>query len=122
MLGSTHSIGKDSRHGEHDELQHGDGQAQRSPASKHLLNVMTGADHTERRTDVVNEKPVEVSPKPNSAPTDATQLVLDSAPPPHTAMAAKFERPSEAEVSRQLQQLEMSLSIFDRSTTEQIST
>jgi hypothetical protein len=83
---------------------------------------MKGADHTVRRADIMHEKPVEVSPKPNSVPIDTTQLVLDSAPPPHTAIAAKFERPSEAEISRQQQQLEMSLSIFDRSTTEQIST
>ena len=92
---------KTAGHGEYDELQHGDDPAQRSPASKHLLNVMTRADHTERRTDIMHKKPVEVSPKPNSVPIDTTQLVLDSAPPPCTAIAAKFKRPSEAEISRQ---------------------
>jgi hypothetical protein len=108
---------KTAGHGENDELQHGDNPAQRSPASKHLLNVMTGADHAERRTNAMHEKAVEVSAKPNSAPIDTTQLVLDSVPPPHTATASKFERPSEAEILRQLQQLEMSLSMFNRSIT-----
>jgi hypothetical protein len=112
---------KTAGHGEYDELQYGDNPTQRSPASKHLLNVMTGADHAERRTDVMHEKAVEVSTKPVSSPINTTQLVLDSVPPPYTATAAKFERPSETEILRQLQQLEMSLSIFDRSITERIS-
>jgi hypothetical protein len=112
---------KTAGHGEFDELQYGDDPAQRSPASKHLLEVLTGADHAERRTDIIHEKPVEVTTKPDAAtPIDTTQLVLDSVPPPYTATAAKFERPSETELLRQLQQLEMSLSIFDRSIKERI--
>jgi hypothetical protein len=82
---------------------------------------MTRADHDKRRTDVMHEKGIEVTTKPNSAPTDTTQLVLDSAPPPCTACAAKFERPSETEIFRQPQPLEMSLSIFDCSMKERIS-
>jgi hypothetical protein len=82
---------------------------------------MTGADHSKRRTDVMHEKEIEVTTKPDSVPIDTTQLVLDSVPPPYTACAAKFERPSETEIFRQLQQLEMSLSIFDRSMKERIS-
>jgi transposase InsO family protein len=112
---------KTAGHEEYDELQCGDDPAQRSPASKHLLQVMTGADHNKRRTDVMHEKGIEVATKPNSVLTDTTQLVLDSAPPSYTACAAKFERPSETEIFRQLQQLEMSLSIFDRSMKERIS-
>ena len=38
---------KTAGHSEYDELQYGDDPAQRSPASKHLLNVMTGAKHAE---------------------------------------------------------------------------
>jgi hypothetical protein len=113
---------KTAGHGEFDELQYGEDPAQRSPASKHLLNIMTGADHTERRTDVMHEPNVDVFTKPDSsAPIDTTQLVLDSVDPPYTATAAKFERPSETEILRQLQQLEVSLSIFDRSSKERIS-
>jgi hypothetical protein len=112
---------RNAGHGEYDELQYGDDPTQRSPASKHLLNVMTGADHTERRTDIMHDKDVEVTAKPGSAPPlDTTQLVLDSVSPPYTATAAKFERPDESEISRQLGQLEMSLSIFDRSSKERI--
>jgi hypothetical protein len=80
---------------------------------------MTGADHTERRTDIMHESNVDVFTKPDSsAPIDTAQLVLDS---PHAATAAKFERPSETEILRQLQQLEVSLSIFDRSSKERMS-
>jgi hypothetical protein len=82
---------------------------------------MTGADHTKRCTDIMHEKTVEVTLKPDSVPIDTTQLVLDSVNPPYTACAAKFERPSETEILRQLQQLEMSLSIFDRRIEERIS-
>jgi hypothetical protein len=112
---------KTAGHGEYDEMQYGDDPAQRSPASKHLLNIMTGADHKERRTDVMHEKAREIVDKPGITPIDTTQLVLDSCPPPYTATAAKFERPEEVEVLRQLQQLEMSLSIFDRSIKENVS-
>ena len=112
---------KTAGHGEYDELQYGDDPAQRSPASKHLLNVMTGANHEERRTDIMLDKDVAVQAKhSDAAPIDTTQLVLDSVPPPYTACAAKFERPSEIEIVRQLQQLEMSLSIFDQSIKERI--
>jgi hypothetical protein len=105
---------KTAGHGEFNELQCGDDPAQRSPASKHLLEVLTGADHAEKRTDVTHEKPAEVTTKPHATmPVDTTQLVLDSVPPPYTATPAKFERPSETELLRQLQQLEMSLSMFD---------
>ena len=70
----------------------------------------------------MHDKAVEVTAKnSDSTPVDTTQLVLDSVPPPYTACAAKFERPSEVEIVRQLQQLEMSLSIFDRSIKEKIS-
>ena len=112
---------KTAGQGEFDELQYGDNPTERSPASKHLLNVMTGADHTERRTDIMHEKDTEITLKPDAVPIDTTQLVLDSVPPPYTACAAKFERPSELEIVRQLQQLEMSLSIFDKSVDERIS-
>jgi hypothetical protein len=81
---------------------------------------MTGADHSERRTDIMHEKAREITDKPGIEPIDTTQLVLDSVSPPYTATAAKFERPAETEILRQLQQLEMSLSIFDRSSKERI--
>ena len=64
---------KTAGHGECDELQCGDDPAQQSPASKHLLNVMTGADHTERRTDIMHDKAIETTPQPDSAPIDAAQ-------------------------------------------------
>jgi hypothetical protein len=78
---------------------------------------MTGADHKERRTGIMHEKAHEVTTKPDSTPIDTTQLVLlDSVDPPYTAIAAKFERPAEAD----LQLLEMSLSVFDCSAKERI--
>jgi hypothetical protein len=58
--------------------------------------------------------------KPGINPINTTQLVLNSISPPYTAIAAKFERPAETEILQQLQQLEMSLSIFDRSSKEHI--
>jgi hypothetical protein len=67
---------KTAGHGKCDELQCGDNPTQRSPASEHLLNVMTGADHAERRTDVMHKKAVEVSSEPNSSPIDTTQTSL----------------------------------------------
>jgi hypothetical protein len=114
-------------HKEHDKLQCGEDPTECSPASKHMLNIMTGADHLERRTDIMHKQPVVVTDKPDlDMPMDTTQLVLDSAPPPCTATAAKFERPNctrprETELVRQLQQLEASLSVFDRSAKERIS-
>jgi hypothetical protein len=53
---------------------------------------MTGADHKERRADVMHEQPVKVTTKPEpTTPHDTTQLVHDLVPPPCTATAAKFE-------------------------------
>ena len=76
----------------------------------------------ERRTeDIMHEKATEITLKPDAVLIDTTQLVLDSVPPPYTACAAKFERSSEVEIGRQLQQLEMLLSIFDKSADERIS-
>jgi hypothetical protein len=111
---------KTAGHGKYDELQYGDNPSQRSPASKHLFNIMTGADHQERRMDVMHEKVREVTNKHDSTPIDTTQLVPDSVEPPYTAVAATFERLAETDLLRQLQQLEMSLSVFDCSAKERI--
>jgi hypothetical protein len=81
---------------------------------------MTGAYHTERRTDIMHKKVCKVNDKPGIRPINNTQLVLYSVSPPYTAIAAKFERPAETEILRQLQQLEMFLSIFDCSSKERI--
>ena len=71
---------KTAGRGEYDELQYGDDPAQRIPASKYLLNVMTGADHADRRTDIImHNKEIEVTPKTSdSTPINTMQLVLDS--------------------------------------------
>lgn len=69
-------------HGKYNEVQYGDNPIQRSPASKHLLNIMTGADPTKRRTDGKDERATEITLKPNAVSIDTTQLVLDSVPPP----------------------------------------
>jgi hypothetical protein len=44
-----------AKHNTHDEVQYGDTPAVHSPASKHLLEVITGALHDERRTDIMLE-------------------------------------------------------------------
>ena len=59
---------KTAGQGEHDELQRGNDPAQRSPVSKHLLSVMTSADHAERGTDIMHDKATKVAPKTASAP------------------------------------------------------
>jgi hypothetical protein len=36
-----------------DEVQYGDHPERRSPASKHLIEVITGTPHEQRRTDIL---------------------------------------------------------------------
>jgi hypothetical protein len=44
-----------AKHNTHDEVQYGDTPTARSPASKHLLEVITGAPHDKRCTDIMLE-------------------------------------------------------------------
>jgi hypothetical protein len=44
-----------AKHNTHDELQYGNDPTARSPASKHLLEVITGAPHDKRRTNIMLE-------------------------------------------------------------------
>jgi hypothetical protein len=46
-----------AKHTAHDKLQYGEAPEARSPASKHLLETITGAPHAERRTDILLETP-----------------------------------------------------------------
>jgi hypothetical protein len=79
-----------AKHITHDELQYGDAPEARSPASKHLLETIIGAPHTERCTDILIEpsKP-ELDTIHKTLPPINEQLIADS-PLPATAAAAKL--------------------------------
>jgi hypothetical protein len=101
-----------------DELQYGDPPQERSLASKFLLEVVTGTLQEERHTDkLLNTIPKTCHNTPNES-LDVnnlqTHIILDN-PLPHkaTAAKAKFNWPTTDELHRQLQQLDITLNIFE---------
>jgi hypothetical protein len=107
-----------AKHTAHDELQYGDAPEAQSPASKHLLETITGPPHAEERTGVLLEtsKPTldmihEILPPINE------QLIADS-PLPETAAATKFTRPNPSEPIQQLEMLDVTLNIFEPAVME----
>jgi hypothetical protein len=76
-----------------DEVQYGDPPDKRSPASKHLIEVITGTPHEQRRTDILLDKTPENSyqtiRKEPGTTTDHNTMTLDDSPLPFTAAAAK---------------------------------
>lgn len=111
-----------AKHHVADELQYGDPPQKRSPASKFLLEVMTGTPHHERRTDVLLEKiPEEMTPTPQDVP-DLIARTLEDNPLPINAAAAKakFDRPSTDELHRQLQSMDVTLNLFEPAVSEQL--
>lgn len=109
-----------------DELQYGDPPHQRSPASKYLIEVVTGTPQTDRRTDTLLDTiPETCQTIPSESPhlNDLhTRIILDN-PLPYNAAAAKakFERPGTDELHRQLQQLDITLNMFEPAVSEHIS-
>jgi hypothetical protein len=110
-----------------DELQYGDPPNQRSPASKHLLEVLMGTPHKDRRTDIMLEPATTTCQPAQNAPNDnlndlTTCIILEN-PLPHNAAAAKakFDRPNTDELHRQLQQLDITLNMFEPAVSEQIA-
>jgi hypothetical protein len=76
-----------------DKVQYGNHPDRRSPASKHLIQIITGTPHEQRRTDILLDKTT-----PNSYQTirtepgvsqDHNEMTLDDSPLPFTAAAAK---------------------------------
>jgi hypothetical protein len=77
-----------------DEVQYGDHPERRSPASKHLIEVITGTPHEQRRTDILldDNKPSTsyqtIHTEPGIA-QDHNLMTIDDSPLPFTAAAAK---------------------------------
>jgi hypothetical protein len=93
-----------------DEFQYGDAPADRSTASKHILETFTQLPHTQvggkklhqpNKSIVVNPLPIEAYPN---------ELDIQLEPLPYTAAAAaKFERPADADLLKTLEQCSISL-------------
>ena len=111
-----------AKHHVADELQYGDPPVRRSPASKYLIEVITGTPHQERRTDILLDKiPEDMEATDLEIPNLITRTLEDN-PLPSTAAAAKarFERPSTTDLHRQLQLLDVTLNIFELAVSEQL--
>jgi hypothetical protein len=111
-----------TKHHVADELQYGDPPDKRSPASKHLIEVVTGTPHHERRTDILLDKiPEEMETSTIDIPDLITQTLEDNPLPMNAAAAkAKFEHPSSDELHRQLQLLDVTLNLFEPAVLEQL--
>ena len=80
-------IVKTTTHDSKDKIQYGDHPSNQSPASKHLMEVLTGSsNHT------INTKPTSVQLKlkdiKDTSPDDIVENTLDSTPLPYTQAAA----------------------------------
>jgi hypothetical protein len=121
------------RHANHmakDEVQYGDPPEKRSPASKHLIEVITGTPHNERRTDILLDK---TAPLEYEA-TDADPLLqlnhnlmtIDDSPLPFTAAAAKAKatkhvRQPEEVLTHELLLMDITTNIHEPAVSETIS-
>jgi hypothetical protein len=107
-----------AKHTAQDKLQYGEAPDAQSPASKHLLETITGALHAERRTDILLKtcKP-ELEMIKETLLQINEQLIADS-PLPATAAAAKFARPNPSELMQQFKMLDVTLNIFEPAVTE----
>jgi hypothetical protein len=120
------------RHANHmakDEVQYGDPPNQRSPASKHLIEVITGTPHDARRTDILLDKTA-----PNdyqSAPSDPhlvldhNMMTIDDSPLPFTAAAAKtvikHGRKQEEILKHELLHMDITTNIHEPAVSETIN-
>jgi hypothetical protein len=101
-----------AKHHEHDKMQYGSAPEERIPASKHLLERMTGAPHTKRRTDILLERTEKAFDTQTNDVRPLHQQIIDDSPLPFAASAAKFARPSPIELTQQLEMMDISLNLF----------
>jgi hypothetical protein len=107
------------------ELQKSDPPQERSPASKFLLEVATGTPQEERCTDKLLDTIPETCHNTPNESMDINDLqtciILDN-PLLHNAATAKakFDWPTTDELHRQLQQLDITLNIFEPAVLEHI--
>jgi hypothetical protein len=83
-----------AKHHEHDKMLYGSAPEEHSPASKHVLETVTGAPHTKRPTDILLEQTDKAF---NTQPNDIRPLheqIINNLPLPFAASAANFPRPS----------------------------
>jgi hypothetical protein len=109
-----------------DEVQYGDHPVRRCPASKHLIEVITGTPHEQRWTDrLIDKMP------PNSYQTiqtepgtsqDHNSTTLDDSPLPFTAAAAKVtakhERKSEDILTHELLLMDITTNIHETAVSK----
>ena len=68
-----------AKHKTADEVQYSDPPAKRSPASKHLIEIITGTPHTSRRTDILLETVTECIDEATIKPsTNNFRTLIDS--------------------------------------------
>jgi hypothetical protein len=101
---NTGSI-KTAKHDSKDEIQYGDNPHNRSPASKHLMEVFTGsADHTTATEPEHVE--IELKHKMNTSPIDILERSLLDSPLPYTvAAAAKVNRKQQRWMNRKINKM-----------------
>ena len=113
-----------AKHKTADEVQYSDPPAQRSPASKHLIEIITGTPHMSRRTDILLETVTECIDEATIKPsTDNFRTLIDSPLPFNAAAAAaktkaKFDRPDPAWLTSQLRYLDVTLNMYEPAISE----
>jgi hypothetical protein len=124
---------KTAHHGRVDEFQYGDAPAVRSPASKFILETITGTPQQERRSDVLHEPACQVTPCTTTEPmmTDPHQIALDTTPgcipptttePTYTAAAAKVSaRLQDDELYDNIRLFNITLNPYGPSICERLS-
>ena len=85
---------RSATHMSKDEVQYGDHPDRHSPASKHLIQTITGTPHGQRRTDILLDDKTEshnyqtIRTEPGTT-QDHNKFTLDDSPLPFTAAAVK---------------------------------
>jgi hypothetical protein len=113
-----------------DEFQYGEHPTNRSPASKHIIELVTKSPQTERITDRLLQKPtIIIADTPTPSTTDATTTlmhdILQQSPLPRMAAAAKLSvhklaRSDFSTLVREIQHLQISHNMCDPEVTETI--
>ena len=112
-----------------DKVHYGDHPDQRSPASKHLIKVITGTPHTEQRANILFDKtaPLEyhTTPMDPHVPVDHNMLTIADSPLPFTAAAAKaamqHARKPEEILMHELLLMDITTNIHEPAVSETIS-
>jgi hypothetical protein len=121
-----------NRHAHHmakDEVQYGDPPDQRSPASKHLIKVITGTPHEKRRTDTLLDKAVpdeyHTTPLDPHLQLDHHKMTIEDSPLPFTAAAAKaaarHTRKPEETLKPELLLMDMTTNIHEPAVSKTIA-